>query len=631
MIMLLRTGGMLVFTASALGSPADAPPVAPPPVSQPPSFSVARLPMSGATARDKVSASFYVIAGKDGIRGINLLPGDLTSMEGKVIAANNYQVTPATIANLDAGQAVLVTVTVGPAAASGTYKGALRLFYQGIEPGTRLELPIEFKATAKTTLELSSPPSSLVVRVTRSFWPISMGGKASAEPAQFNVRQKADATGRVRVALTGPMAGGGPEVLALPEGAIAVRPRYATAEVSISASRSEPAERAGAEIDLPAGLWMTFDVALNAADLPAGTYRGAVELASDWESVQSLPLEVTVRDPWLSPLFVVLVGFCLSLLVTYMATTGSALLQAYRRIEGLQAELARPWLLPSDAVADWQSQLSRISEQVRSLSAAQTQTMLDEIAKAIEQARADAEKRLETIRTRLVSLDELGEEAQSDPSLGDLMTSPWVKGLRARLNGFASDIRDGSYAKGEANVRQTRIDAEVPYLQSLGKALPRLATDDDFQKSDHRKQLSQLESRQDPRLDALATVLRNKGVLPAAPQQALVRHEQREEHQDREQAQPARLERMLSWARDPKNYLPLLAGLISILAVGLLVFTGLLTLYSGKPTFGANPSVDYLGAFVWGLGSEAGRKQVGEIAPIMGALRTRLGITPTPA
>jgi hypothetical protein len=94
---------------------------------------------------------------------------------------------------------------------------------------------------------------------------------------------------------------------------------------------------------------------------------------------------------------------------------------------------------------------------------------------------------------------------------------------------------------------------------------------------------------------------------------------------------PGWLARVVAWARDPRRYLPVLSGLLSLLAVGLLVFTGLLTLYAGKPTFGSNWPVDYLGVFVWGLGSEAGRKQVSDLAPLLGALRSRLGLTAPPA
>ena len=50
----------------------------------------------------------------------------------------------------------------------------------------------------------------------------------------------------------------------------------------------------------------------------------------------------------------------------------------------------------------------------------------------------------------------------------------------------------------------------------------------------------------------------------------------------------------------------------------LLAAAGLLTLYSGKPTFGSNWPVHYLGLFVWGLGSEAGRSRSGTSHPCSG-------------
>ena len=86
------------------------------------------------------------------------------------------------------------------------------------------------------------------------------------------------------------------------------------------------------------------------------------------------------------------------------------------------------------------------------------------------------------------------------------------------------------------------------------------------------------------------------------------------------------LGKLVAWVKDPRHYVPTLSFLVSVLALALLAAAGLLTLYSGKPTFGSNWPVDYLGLFVWGLGSEAGRKQVGDLAPLLGTLRTRLGL-----
>ena len=51
---------------------------------------------------------------------------------------------------------MLVTVSVGPVTASGTYKGSIRLLYRGMGPGETLELPLEVKVTPKTNLEVAA-------------------------------------------------------------------------------------------------------------------------------------------------------------------------------------------------------------------------------------------------------------------------------------------------------------------------------------------------------------------------------------------------------------------------------------------------------------------------------------------
>ncbi|MFI5453906.1 MAG: hypothetical protein ACHRXM_00485 [Isosphaerales bacterium] len=614
---------MLISVAAIVALPGSGAPATPPPAAEPPSFSVAKLQMSGATGQDKSSASFYVLAGKDAIRGLHLLPGDLAVKDGPVIAANNYQVSPVMVATLEAGQAVLVTVTAGPAPASGTYQGAIRLLYQGIKPNARLELPVELKATAKTALELAPHPSPLVVRVTRSFLP-RLGGKAGAESAQFSVRQKADGHGRVRVALTGPLDGGGTNAHGLPEGAVAVLPR------------TPPGPEVGAEFDLPPGLWTSFQVVLKSADLEPGTYRGAVELSGDWNSVQTLPLEVTVRDSWGLPLLVLLVGFSLSFVVTYMATTGSALLQTFRRIDSLQERLARPWLLASDDVADWQRRLRLLNEQASGLSQTQAQSLLNQIVKEIDEAQVVSEDQLKLIRDRRAALDQFGEQSLADPSLGALMTSPWVAGLADRLVALAAAIQDGSLTRGVVAARLKKVNDEVTLLGTLGATLPRAKDDVDVQAQKPGDWLNLVASPDDQELTALIEALEKKGLWPSTPQHVAELESAPGAGAgtgagEARRRPPGWRERIVAWTRDPRKYLPVLSVLLSSLAVGLLVFTGLLTLYAGKPTFGSNWPVEYLGVFVWGLGSEAGRKQVGDLAPALGALRGRLGLTAPPA
>ena len=152
-------------------------------------------------------------------------------------------------------QAVLVTVSVGPVTASGTYKGSIRLLYRGMGPGETLELPLEVKVTPKTNLEVAAHPNPLRVRVTRAVLPSWFGGKPSADVAAFSVRQKSDGAGRVRVIQTDPL-DGSVEAMPVPNDALSIV-RHTTDPPPPTPGRTQ----AENEYELAAEEWTTFRVA----------------------------------------------------------------------------------------------------------------------------------------------------------------------------------------------------------------------------------------------------------------------------------------------------------------------------------------------------------------------------------
>ena len=108
---------------------------------------------------------------------------------------------------------------------------------------------------------------------------------------------------------------------------------------------------------------------------------------------------LNVRDPWVYPMAVPFVGLLLSFAVTYMATTGSALLILLRGIDTLRQRLVRPWLLPTDDVADWERRLSMLNAQAGQTPQPQAKSTLDAIGNEIDQARIESEVRLKTSAT----------------------------------------------------------------------------------------------------------------------------------------------------------------------------------------------------------------------------------------
>ena len=199
------------------------------------------------------------------------------------------------------------------------------------------------------------------------------------------------------------------------------------------------------------------------------------------DSGQVLPLELNVRDPWVYPMAVLLVGLLLSFAVTYMATTGSALLILLRGIDTLRQRLVRPWLLPTDDVADWERRLSMLDAQAGQTPQPQAKSVLDAIGNEIDQARIESEVRLKTIRDRQSDLDQVGVMMGEVLAVSALLESPWVKGLRKRLADLAENIQNGRLSRGVAAGQLRQDVEEVDLLVKLGTILPPVVNQADIQ------------------------------------------------------------------------------------------------------------------------------------------------------
>ena len=548
---------VLLAVSLALGAAGDLPALA----GDPPTFSVKKLHLSGVTGRDKLMASFYLLAGKDEVKGLQLLPSDLTAQDGPaVVAANSYQVTPVTVSTLAGGQAVLVGVSVGPVPASGTYIGSIRLHYQGMQPGAALELPLEATVTPKTYLELAAHPSPLRGRVTRAVGPSWLGEKSSPESVTFSLRQKSDGPGRVRVIQTGPLDGSA-DALPLPNDALSI-----VRETAAAPGPSSGANGPAAGYELVTQEWTTFRLALRGADLGPGTYKASVVLAVNGDSVEVLPLEVSVRDSWVLPAVALFFGIILSYVVTYMATTGSALLIVLRGIDTLRQRLARPWLLAPDEVADWERRLNMLDAEAGRTPQPQTKAALEAIANEIDQARSDSEVRIKTIRNRLGDLDQVSVMIGGVAAVARLTESPWVIGLRQRLAEMTQSIQDGRLSRAVAIARLRQDGEEVALLVKLGAGVPGVANQPEVQALLRDNWVGSVEGPTDAHLVALIDALKARNSWPAPLQHAQLPQLQ-EAGGSAEGAGIGSLERLGGWVKDPRHFLPLLSFVLSVLAL----------------------------------------------------------------
>jgi hypothetical protein len=348
---------------------------------------------------------------------------------------------------------------------------------------------------------------------------------------------------------------------------------------------------------------------------------------------KTVTLDLKVRDGWLCPLLVLLVGVLGSWLISWMATTGTARLRALTDIDLLKPRLAAGVGLPADSLDGpngWKARLDRLAERAKTEAPAAVQTDIDtlkaEVARALETSAA-WQKRLGGWRT---DFDRWSVRAHTDAEVAALLTSPLVSRTRDQLAVTDKQITEGGFAQGVVEADMDDLGRATATLAALIDALPKVRVSGDPQIKallptlpDTLRTATSLTAGG---LYDLIELLKAKGLLTVPPVGPPFGPAAAAAPAGAAPAPPNPVQRLLGWLLEPRNYLRLFTGLLGLLFLLLLLAAGLQTLYVGKPTFGANPFGDYLGLLLWGIGPDATRKQLTDLGGTAAFLRQRLGV-----
>jgi hypothetical protein len=288
-------------------------------------FAPPKLSIKGTIGKDAFAGSFHVRTGGQKVENLRFLAGDLTTADGKRIAASQYQLTPLSFPSIEPFDGKAVNVNINGVTNPGTYSGTIEALFTGHDPRKKLTITMEVVAISKTDLEVVGDASVGSIRATRRLLP--WGDHLSAL-ASFSLRIKGDSPGKLtQITVIGPSKPA-VDVIPIPPIATVIQP--------------EP----GKAMSLEPGIWHTFNVQVNTSELSAGHYAGTIEVTPEGGDPRAVALDVSVRDGWFFPLLVLLIGVGFSVLITWMVTTGSARMKALSDIDQLRVVLERGDGLP---------------------------------------------------------------------------------------------------------------------------------------------------------------------------------------------------------------------------------------------------------------------------------------------
>jgi hypothetical protein len=366
---------------------------------------------------------------------------------------------------------------------------------------------------------------------------------------------------------------------------------------------------------------LAVPVTIDLHGAPSGEFSGGL-LLSYHGGTLTVPVTVSVKDPWLPPLGVLLVGVALGVGVSAYRIRGRQRDEVLVRVGQLRAQMR------SDANLA-QPFLSRIEAHLVDVEAALQAEKWQDAQTAVEQAEAVWVKWRKGRADWLAQLAyqaELAQRLEDEPDVpcvqavrreleDALRNTPDLQGpdkLREQLDGLAQQINRYMRLQGrldELNVLRSRLPADQaePWrlkAQGLERRLQDLKPDDEaaYQTLQGEveaaiAELDQLASQiGEPEMvakgvrDLGAAVLRLLAPAPSARSLTV-----------EEQVTGARTRlRLFTWA----SY---------TIAVALLAGAGFSELYVAKAAFGANAWGDYFTLLAWGFGAEATRAAIAQM------------------
>jgi hypothetical protein len=573
------------------------------------SFSVQTLQIDGRFSEDAFTASFHLRTGEQEVTDIVLLPGDLVNSDGEDIVAGQYQVSPISISSILAHHGALVNVTLNNIPAPGTYEGSIEVLFAGRDPDVQLTLPIRVVATAKPNIELGAGSAQVAIKATRRLVP---WGDALTEPVSFHIRQTVDAPVTIAQIEVMDPPDTNADAIPIPQSAIIITP--------------------DTPLDINAKTWQAFEIQIDMADLPAGHYGGTVIVSPQGGDDTTITVDVQLKDNWLAPLAFLAAGVALSFVVSFMTTTGAARLTALRDIDALRARLDAKTGLPSDFLSEQLEQLDALEQQARQQSPASVQAEIDALKTEITTAEGKTDGWRKNLRDWKVDFDRWQVGATTDDHIKALVRSPLLLQLRARIPIIEQKIDAGGFSRGEVEEMLDLLAEDMATVAALVDALPKILNNPDAQiqgiLSTLEQTLEQATSLTTGDMHRLIVLLVEKKLMvESAPSPVEHFAVVAVPEEPPSPPSPPIRRRIIGWLTEPRNYLPLLSGVLGLLFLVLLLIAGMQALYIGRPTFGANRFADYVGLLLWGIGADASRKQLRDLESATGFLRQKLGTT----
>jgi biopolymer transport protein ExbB/TolQ len=546
-----------------------------------------KIVISGTIGKDTFQRTFEITS-KAEITNLSFSATDLQEQGGDAwVGSRSVEIQPVSVASLKKDASASFTITIKNPTRPGGYSGHIRIRYDQLPREERVPIAVNVRTKPRLTLK---DPSKIVIKTIRTSTKI---------PRDFTLYES--------------------ERLDSVEGVTVIRPNLTTEDQARAISQVLLKTTLSAT-QIPKGEYVTGTLTLqDLSNVESGKYSGKLTIHSSNADDVEIPAEVSVKDDWLLPGLVLIIGIGMGLLLNWWDTKGRKRTELVDRIQQIQQALADDNMLNQVFGGRIEGLLSSATKK---LERDDRNGAEEEVKKAEQKVDewlyngAEYLKRIERIQTTIsTNIDQT-----------EFKTHPYVVSIRKELETILKDI--GSYSTLAALDDAIKIWRErIDTFDDLFKDLKTLREDfDKFESQIRPEQAANIKNRIDAasrklrdaklekevpevrrEVDAAKEALDNalqqplpKGMLSRTPRAAIILPER-----PRFEVPAVDVKRKAYWV---------MKGAIPWVLLFLAAAFGLVTIYGGNDTFGATKWYsDYLGLFGWGLGVELTRSKLTEI------------------
>lgn len=414
------------------------------------SLSETSLPFRG-QAGESLQRTVTLSASGGPVEQVTVVRHDLLDVgTGVVILSEQVAVDPETVASFEEAQRFTVTVKEG--AQGGHYVGTLEFHYKGQPEDAPLVVTLDVTLDTNSQVDAGVSSKSPVIEAVPPWYSLPFG-RPSASP-------DSPALGRVTISLV--QAGEGPAELVDATVLALVGPRNQTLPdqaVTVASPLPLTIEGRGAA---------NVEMVARGKGLNAGEYNGTLYLNVRNQAPVQVPLKILVKDGPLLPCLVLFVAPLVGLLIALWNRDGKKRYDLYRRLEGLEKELAgEPQLVQIDELDKARRDLEAIKNaMVNGDGVAAITTQVDALDAALTATKQEAQKLLDDELTPLESqLDGL----KTGRAYRDLLAQD-VRNSIDRLN--EGNFQNMGHARNAATSAKSNYD-DLKAAEERFKALSR--------------------------------------------------------------------------------------------------------------------------------------------------------------